>query len=120
MREIIRFLFSFDGKIPRLQWWQFQLGVSVTVFPILWFIVFLENAVRGESPIILLVGLIYITYLIAIVWSSLAVGIKRLRDRNRSGWFMLVSLIPFIGIIWLFIELGILKGLEESSDIADK
>jgi uncharacterized membrane protein YhaH (DUF805 family) len=47
-----------------------------------------------------------------IFWTSLAVGAKRCHDRGRSGWFQLISLIPFIGSLWLLVELGILKGKE--------
>ena len=45
-----------------------------------------------------------------LVWSGICVGIKRCHDRERSGWFLLVSLIPFIGAIWLTIELYFLRG----------
>lgn len=43
-------------------------------------------------------------------WASLAVNIKRCHDRDHSGWFLLVALIPLIGPIWLFIELGLRVG----------
>ena len=46
------------------------------------------------------------------IWFSLAVGAKRCHDRNRSGWFQAIVLIPIIGAIWLLIELGFLKGTE--------
>ncbi len=45
-------------------------------------------------------------------WTSLAVGAKRCHDRGRSGWFQLITLIPLIGSLWLFVELGLLKGKE--------
>ncbi|TGR16409.1 DUF805 domain-containing protein, partial [Mesorhizobium sp. M8A.F.Ca.ET.197.01.1.1] len=35
---------------------------------------------------------------------------KRWHDRNKSGWWTLIGLIPIIGGIWLLIELGILEG----------
>ena len=41
---------------------------------------------------------------------SLAAGVKRCHDRDRTGWFLLVSLIPIVGGIWLLIELGFLRG----------
>src|SRR5713101_511566 len=44
------------------------------------------------------------------LWPNIAVGIKRCHDRNRHGWFLLISFIPFLGIIWLLIELGFLRG----------
>jgi uncharacterized membrane protein YhaH (DUF805 family) len=38
------------------------------------------------------------------------VYIKRFHDRDKSGWWVLIGLIPVIGAIWLLIELGFLKG----------
>ncbi len=40
----------------------------------------------------------------------LAVVVKRLHDRDKSMWWLLTYLIPFIGPIWMFIELGFLDG----------
>ena len=45
-----------------------------------------------------------------LLWPSLAISIKRFHDRDKSGWWVLLSLIPIIGPIWLFIELGFLPG----------
>jgi uncharacterized membrane protein YhaH (DUF805 family) len=47
-------------------------------------------------------------------WVALVLGvivyIKRFHDRDKSGWWVLIGLIPIIGAIWLPIELGFLKG----------
>jgi len=52
-------------------------------------------------------GIFYIRilYSLAIFIPSLAVGVRRLHDTGRSGWWLLISLIPLIGTIWLFILL---------------
>jgi uncharacterized membrane protein YhaH (DUF805 family) len=47
---------------------------------------------------------------IPLVWTSLALGIKRYHDLNKSGWWILIGLIPIIGPIWQFVELGFLRG----------
>jgi uncharacterized membrane protein YhaH (DUF805 family) len=45
-----------------------------------------------------------------VTWiASLTVKIRRLHDTNRSGWWLLIELIPIIGTIWFFI-LMILPG----------
>ena len=44
------------------------------------------------------------------IWPSLAISVKRLHDRNHSGWLMLIALIPVIGAIWLLVSLGFMKG----------
>ena len=41
---------------------------------------------------------------------SVIVYIKRFHDRDKSGWWVLIGLIPIIGPIWLLVECGFLKG----------
>ncbi len=43
--------------------------------------------------------------MLALLVPSIAVGVRRLHDIGKSGWMLLVSLIPFIGSIWLLIML---------------
>ena len=48
-------------------------------------------------------------YLLSVIYSllllvpSLAVGVRRLHDVGKSGWMLLIALIPLIGAIWLVI-----------------
>ena len=53
-----------------------------------------------------------VAYLLFYLWVNLAVNIKRCHDRNHSGWFLLIALIPIIGTIWVVIELWFLKGID--------
>ena len=46
---------------------------------------------------------LYIIYVLAVFIPSLAVAVRRLHDVGKSGWFYLISLIPLIGGIWLFV-----------------
>jgi uncharacterized membrane protein YhaH (DUF805 family) len=46
----------------------------------------------------------------ALLVPNLMLGIKRFHDRDKSGWFMLLNLIPLIGPVWLLVELGFLHG----------
>ena len=45
-----------------------------------------------------------------LAWISLAVGAKRYHDMDKSGWRQALGLIPLIGPIWVFIELGFVRG----------
>ncbi len=47
---------------------------------------------------------------LALTVVNILVTIKRAHDRDRSGWFLLIVFIPFIGSLWLLIELGFLRG----------
>lgn len=52
---------------------------------------------------------------IIIFWIILAVSVKRLHDCNKSGWFYLINLLPFIGQLWILILCGFTKGTEEGN-----
>ena len=64
----------------------------------------LDAAAGSEAPVFYLVAC-----LLTLV-PSLAMNVKRCHDRDRSGWFILVMLIPLAGGIWYFIEAGCLRG----------
>ena len=46
-----------------------------------------------------------ILYNLALLFPSTAVVVRRLHDIGNSGWWILISLIPFIGSIWLIVLL---------------
>ena len=53
------------------------------------------------------------TYLLGAIpagWIYLAGSIKRAHDRGKSGWWILITLIPIAGFIWWLIVLGIFEG----------
>jgi uncharacterized membrane protein YhaH (DUF805 family) len=89
--------FSSRGRISRRQYWLASL-------PLLGVQIVAEILIR---PGLLMLGaLLYL----AIVIPSCVLTIKRLHDRDRSGWFLLLAAIPFLGLIWLLIEAGLLAG----------
>lgn len=47
---------------------------------------------------------------LVLAWVGLMLAIKRCHDRGRTGWFLFAGLIPFVGGIWLIVELGFLRG----------
>jgi len=48
-------------------------------------------------------GLLSGIYTLALLIPGIAVSIRRLHDTNRSGWWLLIALIPLIGVIVLFV-----------------
>lgn len=110
---IAQTLFSFKGRINRAKYWLIQLLVLVTILSL--FILGLSTGRSDNDPVIGSdpdVGRIVIFILSSIIstWINLAIQIKRWHDRDRSGWWVFIGLIPFIGAIWVFVELGCLKG----------
>lgn len=45
-----------------------------------------------------------------LAWPLVAVSAKRWHDRNRSGWWVLIMLIPLIGTLWALIDNGFVPG----------
>jgi uncharacterized membrane protein YhaH (DUF805 family) len=64
----------------------------------------------GVTNAVFYVGLII---MLLWLWPALALIIKRLHDRNLSGWFAATLLIPVVNAgfaIWMFIVVGFIKG----------
>jgi uncharacterized membrane protein YhaH (DUF805 family) len=47
-----------------------------------------------------------------VIWPAICLYAKRWHDRDKSGWWSLIGLVPIIGGIWMLVELGFLRGTE--------
>jgi uncharacterized membrane protein YhaH (DUF805 family) len=56
------------------------------------------------------VGLLSGIFSLLVIIPAILVYIKRWHDRDKSGWWMLILLIPIVGAIWFLVELGFLPG----------
>jgi len=68
-----------------------------------------------DHPAFIGVWIVLAILYIALIVASLSAQVKRLHDRGRSGWFVLLSLVP-IANIWIFIEVAFLKGTTGPND----
>lgn len=94
-------LFSFQGRIPRKTYW---IWGFLALLGFLLFGTFLLGILGvNESVAAIVLNL-------AVLWPAFAVSIKRWHDRDKSGWWVLINLIPFVGAIWSLIENGFLRG----------
>ena len=94
-------LFSFEGRINRKPYWMFFLAMIVANI-----IVAVVAGMLGDT----LGMIILIPFIIVLIWAGLAVSVKRWHDRDKSGWWVLIGLIPVIGPIWVLVECGFLTG----------
>ena len=94
----------FSGRARRKEYWMFVL--FNVIFVIIASIIdgLLGTTIKGFG-----FGLFYALYVLAVIIPSLAVGVRRLHDTGRSGWWLLIGLIPVIGGIWLLV-LMVLNG----------
>ncbi len=88
----------FSGRSRRREYWYFVL-FNVIVAIVLSIIDMVLGTFSSSSNIGLLSGI----YSVAVIIPTLAVAIRRLHDTDRSGWWILISLIPLIGSIVLLV-----------------
>lgn len=96
---------NFSGRARRSEYWWFFLFVL------------LGNAILGlidaalfgtapdGSPVSLLGGI----FSLAMLLPNLAVGARRLHDIDRTGWWLLIALVPVLGalvLIFFFVQRG--------------
>jgi len=99
-------LFAVEGRATRFDYWvRWVVPYVVGAFIAIFIDDVLGTGGPGGGG-----GVVFAIYVIAAIWPSIAVSIKRCHDRGRSGWFILVCLIPIVGSIWLLVELGFLRG----------
>jgi len=84
----------FQGRAGRPEFWWFTLA-NVIVAVIL-------NVLAAATSLFLVV---YVIYALALIVPSLAVAVRRLHDTDKSGWWILISLVPFVGGIILIVFL---------------
>jgi uncharacterized membrane protein YhaH (DUF805 family) len=98
------FFFDFQrGRIGRFQWWLFNL--------LFWPLAYLcDMVVEDEWYDVVWMKVLAVVALLVLDWTFLAVGAKRYHDLNRSGWRQALLLIPLIGTVWVFVELGFIRG----------
>jgi uncharacterized membrane protein YhaH (DUF805 family) len=109
--SLAQVLFSFRGRISRATYWRraFPTLLAIGIASNLICFIEIECGSTGQpGPISIVVGLLAL-------WPGMAALVKRLHDRNRSGWWLLASSIPIGGpfiLIALLIEAWFLKGTE--------
>ena len=76
----------FSGRAQRKEYWMFFLFNFIIAFVL----GFVEGLAGGPGVLGSLYGL-------AVLIPGIAVSVRRLHDTNRSGWWVLISVVPFIG-----------------------
>jgi uncharacterized membrane protein YhaH (DUF805 family) len=89
---------TFSGRARRKEYWYFTLFNVIIAF-ILGFIDGMVGSFSPEAGMGLLGGI----YTLAILIPGLAVSVRRLHDTERSGWWLLIALVPLIGAIVLLV-----------------
>lgn len=85
---------NFSGRLSVGGYWRFFAMNIIVVVVLL--------ALTAASE---LFGILYLLYVLALLVPSLAAGVRRLHDTGKSGWMVLISLIPIVGSIILIVFL---------------
>jgi uncharacterized membrane protein YhaH (DUF805 family) len=96
--KVLKQYADFSGRARRKEYWMFVL--FNLIFAIVAMI--LDN-ILGLTVGILPYGVFYVLYTLAVFIPGLAVAVRRLHDVGKSGWMILIALIPLIGVIWLLV-----------------
>ncbi len=95
---------DFSGRSRRMEYWMFTLFYLLVIFGLL-ILAFAVGSPVGtdlttiETLCLMLVGF----FVLGTIIPSIAVTVRRLHDQDKSGWFYLVSFIPYVGGLILLV-----------------
>ncbi len=95
-------LLNFNGRIRRMGWWIAGIAVSVVTSVV-------DNLRDGDDTNVLVLLILGIIGLV--LWViGISISVRRWHDLNKSGWWVLVNLIPILGWIYTLVMLGFMPG----------
>ena len=113
-----KLLFSYEGQIGIKQFWLGLLSVlasTIALATAVGLVLGVGLALSGATEQAQEYAVFGGTFLVVgyAICTQLAVTVKRCKDRGRSGWCALLTLIPFVGLVWLVVDLGLLRGASD-------
>lgn len=104
MFEPLRKYAQFSGRARRSEYWLFTLFIILVEIV---YLVLVSVAGGGTSGNMNGLGMaltgLYGLFILGVIIPSLAVGFRRLHDTDRSAWWLLIALLPFIGGLVLLV-----------------
>lgn len=96
-----RMLLSPRGRISRQRFWLWGVGAMLGLG-------FVLHGLLAVARVRLAVAEHVVNVLL--LWPAVAISVKRWHDRDRSGWWVLIALVPVVGWLWLMLANGFLRG----------
>jgi uncharacterized membrane protein YhaH (DUF805 family) len=87
---------NFEGRASLSAYWWYALGLAIVSV-----VLEIFSVAVGATALTLLIGLV----MFVAGLSGLSVGARRLHDTDKSGWMLLLGLIPFVGWIIMIVLL---------------
>lgn len=98
--KVLRQYADFSGRARRKEYWMFALINFIIAF-----VLGMIDGMVGSADPLTGYGFISGVYALAVLIPGIAVSVRRLHDIGKSGWMLLIVLIPIIGVIWLLVLL---------------
>jgi uncharacterized membrane protein YhaH (DUF805 family) len=96
---------DFQGPSRRKEYWMFCLLTFLVSIGFDVLMLSTGGFSGGPSAIGVLLSLVFAVFSLGSLVPSIAVGVRRLHDQDKSGWFVLIALIPLIGSLALIVLL---------------
>jgi uncharacterized membrane protein YhaH (DUF805 family) len=90
-----QFYFSASGRVSRKQYW-LKLVVPVIAISVALQIIIGISALAGSFAALGVFYIVYVLFGLAVLWPSIAVLIKRIHDRDKTGWLVLLPYVPLV------------------------
>ena len=104
--------FGVQGRTNRQPYWIANLVMAIVA---LFLITAINLAIYGEARLLQDNSAGEFVSAFILLWPSIAVTVKRFHDRDKSGWWILILLVPVVGFFWWLVECGFLRGTAGSN-----
>src|SRR5687767_9140049 len=94
--KVLKRYAEFSGRSQRAEYWFFLLFNCIIGVALVGGAMATGGPESSTGGMLMMVNNIYS---LAVLIPSIAVGVRRLHDTNRSGWWILIGLIPCLGAI---------------------
>jgi uncharacterized membrane protein YhaH (DUF805 family) len=91
---VLRRYADFGGRARRAEYWQYVL-VNIAITIVLMLVDSLMRKAIGFA-------FLQMAFALATLVPSLAVGVRRLHDTDRSGWWSLIAFVPIVGLLIIY------------------
>ena len=96
---------EFSGRSRRKEYWMFVLLQMLILIPVAILAILMGGPVEdpanplGSTAILIVLGVYFLVFFIP----GLAVQVRRFHDQDKSGWFILLGFIPYVGSLILLV-----------------
>jgi uncharacterized membrane protein YhaH (DUF805 family) len=103
---LLSFLFGFNGRINRAQYWLGTIGVNVVNWVVMLVMAGASALPAGQNPAAALAAAgsqlaMMLPLSVGVAWIAMALQVKRFHDRGQSGWW---SVLPIVPMLFMFAD----------------